>query len=349
MDPNDTNNPNIRIYLNATNKMRLKWVSILGAIFFVGITLIIVIGSIPPGDFPTGTIVTVKQGTTLSEVADQLALSGVIKSAVIYKGYIRLLHDGHGVQAGDYLFDAPQSALRVAYRTAYGIGGLPKIKVTIPEGSDSKDIAGILGKNISGFASTTFLSLAKADEGYLFPDTYFFYKNTTPRQAVDEMRADFDPRITGINSSIGAFVASLSVNSSGSSNGKYSRADIVKMASIVEKEATSSVDRRIIAGILWKRLADNYPLQVDPPFFYILNKDSSQLTSADLAIDSPYNLYKNKGLPPTPIDNPGLDAILDTVNPTDSSYWYYLSDKKGGIHYSATYDGQLANKAKYVE
>lgn len=328
---------------------RLKWVAILGAIFFAGIALIIVIGSIPPGDFPTGAIVTVKQGSTLSEVADQLAQAGVIKSAVIYKGYIRLLHDGRGVQAGDYLFDAPQSALRVAYRTAYGIGGLPKIKVLIPEGSDSTDIAGILGKDIPGFASTTFLMLAKADEGYLFPDTYFFYGNTTPQQAIDQMKADFDLRIANASSSINAFIASSSANS----NAKYSQADIIKMASIVEKEATSSVDRRIIAGILWKRLADDYPLQVDPPFFYFLNKDSSQLTSADLAVDSPYNLYKNKGLPPTPIDNPGLNAILDTVTdtvtPTDSSYWYYLSDKNGGIHYSATYDGQLANKAKYVE
>jgi UPF0755 protein len=291
---------------------RLKWVVILGAIFFVGLAAIIIIGSIPPGDFPTGTIVTVKQGSTLSEVADQLAEVRVIKSAVIYKGYIRLFYDGHGVQAGDYLFDAPQSALRVAYRTAYGVGGLPKIKVTIPEGSDSKDIAGILGKNISGFASTTFLSLAKENEGYLFPDTYFFYGNTTPEQAIDQMNADFNMRMSLIGTSTAAFGKSIG--------------DIVKMASIVEKEATSSVDRRIIAGILWKRLADNYPLQVDP------------------APDT----YKHKGLPPTPIDNPGLDAILDTVTPTDSSYWYYLSDKNGGIHYSATYDGQLANKAKYM-
>jgi len=328
MDPNTTN-------IEYANKARFKWLIITGGVFIIGLAVILIIGSIPPSNFPTGTIVTIKQGATLSEVADQLAQAKVIKSAVIYKGYTRLLYNGHGVQAGDYLFDAPQSALRVAYRTAYGIGGLPKIKVMIPEGSDSTDIAGILSKDIPGFASTTFLSLAKADEGYLFPDTYFFYSNTTPQQAVDQMNADFNMRMSLIGTSTAAFGKSIG--------------DIVKMASIVEKEATSSVDRRIIAGILWKRLADKYPLQVDPPFFYFLNKDSSQLTSADLTIDSPYNLYKYKGLPPTPIDNPGLDAILDTVNPTDSSYWYYLSDKKGNIHYSATYDGQLENKAKYVE
>jgi len=328
MDPNTTN-------IEYANKARFKWLIVTGGVFIIGLAVILIIGSIPPGDFPTGTIVTVKQGSTLSEVADQLAKVRVIKSAVIYKGYTRLLYAGHGVQAGDYLFDAPQSALRVAYRTAYGVGGLPKIKVMIPEGSDSKDIAGILGNAIPGFASTTFLSLAKADEGYLFPDTYFFYSNTTPQQVIDQMNADFNMRMSLIGTSTEAFGKSIG--------------DIIKMASIVEKEATSSVDRRIIAGILWKRLADNYPLQVDPPFFYILNKDSSQLTLADLAVDSPYNLYKNRGLPPTPIDNPGLDAILDTVMPTTTSYWYYLSDKNGGIHYSATYDGQLENKGKYVE
>ena len=123
---------------------------------------------------------------------------------------------------------------------------------------------------------------------------------------------------------------------------------IVTMASIVEKEATSLADRQIIAGILWRRLADKYPLQVDPPFYYFLNKDSSQLTLADLAIDSPYNLYKHKGLTPTPIDNPGFDALYATVNPTVTKYWYYLSDSKGVMHYAITYDEHLANKAKYI-
>jgi UPF0755 protein len=212
---------------------------------------------------------------------------------------------------------------------------LPRIKVTIPEGYNSRDISVVLSKNIPGFASTTFLQSAKAQEGYLFPDTYFFYPNTTPQEAVSAMRADFDARIAGASSSIKAF-------------GK-SESDIIKMASIVEKEATSSVDRRIIAGILWKRLADNYPLQVDPPFFYFLGKDSSQLTLADLSVDSPYNLYKHAGLPPTPIDNPGFGAIMDTVTPTATSYWYYLSDSKGNMHYAVTYDEHLVNKAKWVK
>ena len=91
------------------------------------------------------------------------------------------------------------------------------------------------------------------------------------------------------------------------------------------------------------------PLQVDPPFFYILGKDSASLTLKDLAIDSPYNLYKHTGLPPTPIDNPGLNAIVDTINPTPSDYLFYLSGKDGRMHYAVNLAGHTANANKYIE
>ena len=228
--------------------------------------------------------------------------------------------------------------MQVAFRTAYGIQDLNKIRITIPEGANSKDITKIISKAIPTFASSTFYGLAKADEGYLFPDTYYFYQNTTPDQVISEMQLNFNAQLLEISSSTKVFTK----------KNKITMDEIVTMASIVEKEATSTVDREIIAGILWKRIADKYPLQVDPPFYYILGKNSSQLTFDDLAIDSPYNLYKNKGLPPTPIDNPGLDALYATVNPTTTKFWYYLSDSKGNMHYAATYDQHLVNKALYV-
>jgi UPF0755 protein len=249
-----------------------------------------------------------------------------------------LIHDGAGIKAGQYFFNQPQSVLRVAYRTSYGIQDLTKIKITIPEGFDSKNITKLISKAIPNFASSTFYLLAKSEEGYLFPDTYYFYQNTTPDQAIQAMELNFNNQLQDILSSTKSF----------SVKNKVTMDNIVTMASIVEKEATSTIDRQIIAGILWKRIADKYPLQVDPPFYYILGKDSSQLTVDDLAIDSPYNLYKNKGLPPTPIDNPGLDAIYATVNPTTTKYWYYLSDSKGMMHYAVTYNEHLANKAKYI-
>ena len=127
-----------------------------------------------------------------------------------------------------------------------------------------------------------------------------------------------------------------------------STSSVIVMASILEREATSSIDRRIIAGILWKRLDGNMPLQVDSTLVYALNKDGDKLTSADLTASSTYNTYKNLGLPPTPIGNPGLSAIEDALNPTATDYWYYISDSKGNIHYAKTYDEQLANEEKYL-
>jgi UPF0755 protein len=90
------------------------------------------------------------------------------------------------------------------------------------------------------------------------------------------------------------------------------------------------------------------PLQVDAVFPYIIGKNSLQLTHADLKVDSPYNTYVNKGLPPGPITNPGLDSILAAVNPTKSNYLFYLSDLHGNFHYSVTYAQQLANQRKYL-
>ena len=149
------------------------------------------------------------------------------------------------------------------------------------------------------------------------------------------MHANFDAHLGNATSTLAAF--------------NKPTGDIITMASIVEKEASSSFDRQIIAGILWKRLQDKMPLQVDPPFYYILGKASGQLTLDDLATTSPYNLYKNLGLTPTPIDNPGMDAILDTMTPTTTKYWYYLSDKTGKMHYATTFDGHLANKVQFLQ
>ena len=125
--------------------------------------------------------------------------------------------------------------------------------------------------------------------------------------------------------------------------------DIVIMASILEAEARTTETRRIIAGILWKRLDIGMPLQVDAAFQYIDGKTTFQLATSDLETDSPYNTYTRKGLPPTPITNPGLDAILATITPIKTPYLYYLTDKDGKMHYAVTHEGHLANKEKYLQ
>lgn len=323
----------IRQSLKRLIRDHLVYSSIILIIIFA-ISVIIVYFSIAPTDFPNKITITIERNVGLNGAADELAEKGIIKSTFVYKAFVVFLGGSKRVMAGDYLFDSPQSALRVAYRTVHGIQGLAKIKITIPEGLAVSDIARLLKKDIPQFDDKTFVESAKVQEGYLFPDTYFFYENVKPAQIIEEMRANFDRRTKEL---------SVQLIFSG-----HSMDEITKMASIIEEEARSEEDRKIIAGILWKRIDDKMPLQVDAPFFYILGKTSAELTTDDLAMDSPYNLYKNLGLPPTPISNPGLDAIEAALNPTKTEYWFYLSDRDGNMHFAKTHDEHVANKRKYL-
>lgn len=291
--------------------------------------------SIPPEDFPRGAMVRIPSGATISEIADTLADEGVIRSPLMYKLYVRLLRGDVGVQAGNYLFDVPQSVLRVAYRTVHSMEGTDRIKVTIPEGSSSREIAAIVKKAIPAFDDEAFLVLGEKNEGYLFPETYFLDEDVTPEQLVREMRGQFDKQMAEVMKTIEASPHTLQ--------------EVIVMASIIEEEANNTEDRRKISGVLWKRIEIDMPLQVDAPFYYLFGKGSSQLTLSDLATTSPYNTYKNKGLPPHAISNPGLGSILAALNPIPSDYLYYLADKTGVTHYAKTHDEHVANKAKYLQ
>jgi len=120
------------------------------------------------------------------------------------------------------------------------------------------------------------------------------------------------------------------------------------MASLLEEEAPGHKDRRIIAGILWKRIKKGMPLQVDAAFSRVNGKNTYELTTKDLIDDSPFNTYTNKGLPPAPITNPGLSSIKAALNPIESTYWYYLSDRSGNFYYSATLEEHQRKKERYV-
>jgi UPF0755 protein len=302
-----------------------------------GVTVIlavIVFLCIPPSDFPDKETVIIKPGIYLSQAADILYAHHIIRSPFLFKVLV-LLSTGHRqIHAGSYLFEDPQSVIRVAYRTSRGIQEIPQVKITFSEGLTVRDIGTIIERNIPAFDLQSFLVTAKSYEGTLFPDTYFFYVNVTPAEVITLMHTTFTEKTKPALLDIQAFGKSAD--------------DVLRMASVVEREAASSTDRRIIAGILWKRLEIKMPLQVDASFYYLLGKASDSLTVTDLAVDSPYNLYKHTGLPPTPIDNPSLNAILDTVHPTKTKYWYFLSDRHGVTHYAETLEEHAANRQKYL-
>ena len=287
-----------------------------------------------PRNFKVGLIYDLRSGESLSSVANDLHSKNIIRSEFIFKALVFLISGNSKILEGNYAMPKAQNVITLAWRFANGDTEIAPMRITIPEGLNSYEIADLLYTNLQTFDKNEFLKYATKYEGYLFPDTYLITPGTKEGKIVDMMTANFDNKILAINAQIKTFGKSAS--------------DIIKMASILEEEARTPETRRVVAGILWKRIFIGMPLQVDSSFKYINGKTTKTLTLDDLRLDSPYNSYTNKGLPPTPISNPGLLAILAAITPTKTSYLYFLTDKSGNMHYSTTYAEHVANKAKYL-
>jgi UPF0755 protein len=319
----------LRLHLSGAWKLYAAWIVAL-ALVFGGLWHAFIA---PPAAFPLG-ITEVPSGEPLSAIARQLAAARVIRSPFALKAILYATGQERHIQAGPYDFKAPESALAVARRIASGDAQIAPIRVTLTEGMASFDMARTLAAAVPGFDAATFQRLAAAREGYLFPDTYFFLPTATPQEVVDRLSANFDAKIAEAQPLIAA-------------SGR-SEADIITMASIVEREAQTPEDRRIVAGILWHRISLGMRLQVDAPFGYLHQDDGYTPTSADTESASPYNTYRNAGLPPTPIANPGLDAIEAAADPTQTDYLYYITGSDGQMHYAKTFEEHKANVAKYL-
>lgn len=313
--------------------------------FFVQALLVVVLAGIvcawairsfvlPPAGFPAKTTFTIEKGESLGGIAFRLQEQRLIKSPEAFKLFMLALGSEQDISEGQYYFEAPVTMIEVALKISGREFGVLQHKVTFPEGFTNKEMAARLGARFEGFDSAGFLALAKDDEGYLFPDTYSFAPGVSPEAVVAALKKNFIDKTASLESS---FTAS-----------PHTKKDIIIMASIIEKEANGGEEAAIVAGILWKRIARGIPLQVDAPFLYLLGKTSAELTASDLALNSPYNTYRNKGLPPGPIGNPGLEAIAAALRPVESPYLYYLHGADGVIHYASTHDEHVANKKKYL-
>lgn len=287
-----------------------------------------------PSDFPVHSIVSVESGESLEETTQKFTTRSLIRSPFVFRSLVIILGGEKKVTAGDYLLSDKESPLTLAWRIIEGRFGMDPIKMTLPEGLNTFEISGLLSKNLIAFDVKEFEKKAALREGYLFPDTYFLPPTAKPEEVISRMEENFTEKIQTIQKDIETF-------------GK-SENDVVIMASILEGEAKDTESRRIVAGILWKRISIDMPLQVDATFKYINGKDSSNLTLDDLKIDDAYNTYTNRGLPPTPINNPGLDALLAAVTPTKTDYLYFLTGKDGKMYYAKTFEQHKVNKAKYL-
>ncbi|PIR69403.1 MAG: endolytic transglycosylase MltG [Candidatus Niyogibacteria bacterium CG10_big_fil_rev_8_21_14_0_10_46_36] len=354
-----------RIYERLRHK-RTLWIagSALFVLWFVitSITLFL-----PPYDFPSDKIFDVEDGKGLQQISKELKENDVIRSASLFSFLIKLFGHERSIKAGLYYFEQPLSLVDIMYRLTDGNYEVTPFRATIKEGATIYGM-GLFFEERGFFSANAFWHAAglhpdhygndgeylplendysmKSDlvskrptgeglEGFLFPDTYFFPPGVTPEGVVHAMLENFDRKIVP------------DIRAEIDQQGK-SFYDVLIMASIIEREALNGDDGKIISGILWKRLASDYPLQVDAVLSYITGRGSFALSADDLDIDSPYNVYRRIGLPPTPISNPGIEAIEAALYPEETDYWYYLHDAEGRAHYARTFDEHKENKIKYL-
>ncbi len=287
-----------------------------------------------PADFPRGSVVSIVRGAPAPSVVDQLAAAHVIKHPSLLLLALRISGSTSRVQAGAYRLESPQNMFVVAYRIVAGAYDLPPARVTFPEGTTVREMAIDVAKALPEVSSADFLKEAQPYEGYLFPDTYLFPPSSDAASVVSLMRENFNTKIAALSAEIGASGHSLS--------------EIVTMASLVEREARRVESKRMVAGILYNRLKLGMPLQVDAVFGYIYGRDTYSPSLKDLTVDSLYNTYIHKGLPPGPICNPGLESLDAAIHPAKTNYLYYLTGKDNMMHYATTYVEHQANTRKYL-
>ncbi|MFZ5933127.1 MAG: endolytic transglycosylase MltG [Patescibacteria group bacterium] len=283
------------------------------------------------------------KGSSASQIANKLEKEGFIKNSLAFRIYVQLTGLSKKIPAGEYRLSPSYSLFRLV---AELLKGPTEIWVTIPEGLRREEIA---EKFTSAFGkgedfSDRFLEAADGLEGFLFPDTYLFPKTASASAVVVKMRSTFDKKIAELDEKI--------------NSGSLTVGQVITLASIVERETKFAAERPIIAGILLNRLNLGMGLAADATVQYAIatSKCSGRtdcewwptLTKEDLSINSAYNTYRFKGLPPSPIANPGLSAIRAVVEPEESEYLYYLHDEKGVAHYARTLEEHNANVRKYL-
>lgn len=282
------------------------------------------LGILLPPSFDGEVVVVIPRGFSADDIATILFEKGLIRSRGDFLFYLKLVRKEGGLRSGRFIFSRPMSVVGIV--SYLQTPDAQSETVVIQEGWGREEI-GAYFEDRGFFSLAKFLKASEGREGYLFPDTYRVFKDITAEEMVAIMQENFQKKTELLN-----IVP-----------------DTIIMASLIEKEARDGKDRRIISGILWKRLKAEFPLQVDATLWYLTRKASYELGEEELNIDSPYNTYRVLGLPPTAITNPGRDAIEAALFPEESSYWYYLHDKNGIPHYARTFEEHKLNKARYLK
>ena len=272
----------------------------------------------------------IQQGDSFAKISDALVDSSVVAPKLILRAYAKYEGVDTRLTPGRYDFAGRNSIKSVLERLR--TADFFRIKVTIPEGATIWKVASILSERM-GFDSASFIAL-NADsafldslslpslEGYLFPETYFFPWGIDLRQAARDMVGQHH-RLTE-----DLWPSEIMLG--------MSRYDILKLASIVEAETSVDDERGLVASVYINRLREKMRLDADPTVIYGLGGLNRPLYRKDLKYNSPYNTYIYRGLPPTPINSPGLASIKAALNPESTDYYYFVADETGGHHFSRT-------------
>ncbi len=298
-------------------------------------------------------IVEIPKGSTTESISEILYENKLIKSKILFKLSVKISNKASSFKAGKYLMNQSYSNQDIIDKISSGKIYNDGIKITIPEGSTSREIVSILTKNNIGSEETylelidnpkefydKFGFLKEKDiislEGFLYPQTYYFDENTKEKEVLSTMLEHFNQVY---NDKLKKRQSEL----------KMTLQEVVNLASIVEKEAVLDEDRPIIASVFYNRMDIDMPLQSDATIQYAFDQRKEIVTYKDLEIDSPYNSYKNRGLPPTPIANPGIKSIEGVLYPKETDYLYFVAKMDGGNNYSTNYEDHLKYVKEYKE
>jgi UPF0755 protein len=285
----------------------------------------------PYQGFQSETFVEIPRGTGTAAIARELTKDGVIHYSWEFE-LLRLVKQSANLQAGEYRFAKPASALEVFDRIARG--DIYFVEFTVPEGSNIFDIAqslqaqGLLPAEdfLAAAGDPTLIRdlspQAKTLEGFLFPSTYRLSHTTTAARLSKLMTDEFRKQWTKLTSGKAADARST-----------------VTLASLVEKETASPDERPVIASVFRNRLAQGMRLQCDPTTIYaalLENRYRGTIHKSDLASANPYNTYENAGLPPGPIANPGAPALRAALEPADTPFLYFVAKPAGEDHQFST-------------
>ncbi len=310
-----------------------------------------------PAPTPGATVlITIVEGESVQDIGEKLEDEGIISSALLFRVMVALEGYEEMLKAGDYEFDQGMATVEVIERLRQGVTA--PLVVTIREGVRAEEIAdlmereGVMSREKFLQAiqeSYDFVVLRSKPEGqdlngFLFPETYFFGRAQTPEEVVEQILTTFEERF---NEELRQEAA----------NAGLSLYTVLRVASIVEREAVVAEERPIIASVFLRRLRLGVPLEADPTVQYALADDpvnvatygywKQNLTTQDLEVDSPYNTYRNVGLPPGPIANPGLDSILAVIRPEDTNYLYFVAKPDGRHAFAETLEEHLQNIQEY--